>query len=133
MGQRWKKPDDWFVFQTSLSYQHFDLNDFGSFFSFTNGRANNLALTAVLGRNSVSDPIFPVWGSNVQVSVKATPPYSAFRGDDFYVNEDGDRPGKREACEKHGVEYIVAARTPEEGLEARSSTDIKASLAASRR
>lgn len=89
LGQRWKKPDDWFVFQTSLSYQHFDLNDFGSFFSFTNGRANNLALTAVLGRNSVSDPIFPVWGSNVQVSVKATPPYSAFRGDDFYVNEDG--------------------------------------------
>lgn len=53
--------------------------------------------------------------------------------DIFYVNEDGDRPGKREACEKHGVEYIVAARTPEEGLEARSSTDIKASLAASRR
>ena len=89
LGQRWKKPDDWFVFQTSLSYQHFDLNDFGSFFSFTNGRANNLALTAVLGRNSVSDPIFPVWGSNVQVSVKATPPYSAFRGDDFYVNEEG--------------------------------------------
>ena len=89
LGQRWKKPDDWFVFQTALSYQHFNLNEFGSFFSFTNGRANNLALTAVVGRNSVSDPIFPVWGSNIQVSVKATPPYSAFRPDGFYVNDDG--------------------------------------------
>ncbi|MDA0945427.1 MAG: outer membrane protein assembly factor BamA [Bacteroidetes bacterium] len=89
LGQRWKKPDDWFVFQTALSYQHFNLNDFGSFFSFSNGRANNLALTAVVGRNSVSDPIFPVWGSNIEVSVKATPPYSAFRPDDFYQNEDG--------------------------------------------
>ena len=89
LGQRWKKPDDWFVFQAALSYQHFNLNDFGSFFSFSNGRANNLALTAVVGRNSVSDPIFPVWGSNVEVSVKATPPYSAFRPDGFYTNEDG--------------------------------------------
>ena len=89
LGQRWKKPDDWFVFQAALSYQHFILNEFGSFFSFSNGRANNVALTAVVGRNSVSDPIFPVWGSNVEVSVKATPPYSAFRPDGFYVNEDG--------------------------------------------
>jgi len=89
LGQRWKKPDDWFVFQTALSYQHFNLNEFGSFFSFSNGRANNLALTAVVGRNSVSDPIFPVWGSNVEVSVKATPPYSAFRPEGFYTNEDG--------------------------------------------
>ena len=89
LGQRWKKPDDWFVFQAALSYQHFNLNEFGSFFSFSNGRANNLALTAVVGRNSVSDPIFPVWGSNIEVSVKATPPYSAFRPDGFYTNEDG--------------------------------------------
>ena len=89
LGQRWKKPDDWFVFRAAFSYQHFNLNEFGSFFSFSNGRANNLALTASLGRNSVSDPIFPVWGSNVEVSVKATPLYSAFRPDGFYTNEDG--------------------------------------------
>ena len=89
LGQRWKKPDDWFVFRAALSYQHFNLDDFGSFFSFTKGRANNLALNAVVGRNSVSDPIFPVWGSNVEVSVKATPPYSFFRPDGFYTNEDG--------------------------------------------
>lgn len=82
LGQRWKKPDDWFVMQAALSYQHFVLNDYGVFFSFANGVSNNLALTWSLGRNSVSDPIYPVWGSNVNVTVKATPPYSAFRGDD---------------------------------------------------
>lgn len=82
LGQRWKRPDDWFVMQAALSYQHFLLNDYGVFFSFANGVSNNLALTWSLGRNSVSDPIYPVWGSNVNVTVKATPPYSAFRGED---------------------------------------------------
>ena len=48
--------------------------------------------------------------------------------DIFFVNEDGDRPGKRPACEERGVEYIVGARKPDAGLAERSSTDIKAML-----
>lgn len=93
LGQRWKKPDDWFVMQAALSYQHFVLNDYGVFFSFANGVSNNVALTLSLGRNSVSDPIFPVWGSNVNLTLKATPPYSAFRGDDvdYASMSDQDR------------------------------------------
>ena len=27
--------------------------------------------------------------------------------DIFFVNEDGDKPGKREACEKRGIKYQV--------------------------
>ena len=84
LGQRWKKPDDWFVMQAALSYQNFNLNNYGSFFSFSNGRSNNLAAEFILGRSSISDPIYPTWGSNVEVSVKATLPYSAFRPDDYY-------------------------------------------------
>ena len=79
-GQRWRKPDDWFVMQAALSYQNFLLDDYGVFFSFSNGRSNNLALNLSIGRNSISDPIFPTWGSNVNLSVRATPPYSMFRG-----------------------------------------------------
>jgi len=79
-GQRWRKPDDWFVMQAALSYQNFLLDDYGVFFSFSNGRSNNLALNLSIGRNSISDPIFPTWGSNVNLSVRATPPYSLFRG-----------------------------------------------------
>ena len=86
LGQRWKKPDDWFLMRASLSYQNFNLDNYGSFFSFSNGRSNNLSAQLTLGRNSISDPIFPTWGSNVEVSVKATIPYSMFRPDDYYEN-----------------------------------------------
>ena len=84
LGQRWKKPDDWFQMRASLSYQNFNLNNYGSFFSFSNGSSNNLAAQFTLGRNSISDPIYPTWGSNVEVSVRATVPYSLFRPDDYY-------------------------------------------------
>ena len=86
-GQRWKKPDDWFTMNVALSYQHFNLDNYGVFFSFSDGVANNLAANFTLARNSISDPIYPVWGSNISLSVKATPPYSKFRADDTdYVN-----------------------------------------------
>ena len=92
-GQRWRKPDDWFVMQAALSYQNFLLDDYGVFFSFSNGRSNNLALNLSIGRNSISDPIFPTWGSNVNLSVRATPPYSLFRGPgvDYTTMTDQER------------------------------------------
>lgn len=88
LGQRLKKPDDWFAMNLALSYQHFVLNDYGVFFSFSNGKSNNLALNYTISRNSVSDPIFPVWGSNVTLSIKATPPYSVLRGESDIYYED---------------------------------------------
>ena len=79
IGQRWKQPDDWFTVNAGLSYQRFDFDQYNSgLFSFTDGRSNNIALNLIVSRNSVSDPIFPVWGSEVRLSVKATPPYSLF-------------------------------------------------------
>ncbi len=45
--------------------------------------------------------------------------------DIFVVNEDGSRPEKEAFCKNRGIEYVVLKRTPQEGLEARSSTDIK--------
>ncbi len=45
---------------------------------------------------------------------------------DFYaVNEDGDKPVKREYCEKHGIVYRVFKRTPKPGLPRRQSTDLR--------
>ena len=48
--------------------------------------------------------------------------------DVFFVNEDGDKELKRQQCAERGIEYVVAARQPDKGLEARSSTSIKAGL-----
>ena len=48
--------------------------------------------------------------------------------DIFVVNADGASEAKRQFCAERGIEYVVLQRTPSEGLEARSSTSIKASL-----
>ena len=43
----------------------------------------------------------------------------------YAVNEDGDRPEKRQYCESHGIEYRVLKRIPKEGLPRRQSTDLR--------
>lgn len=75
-GQRWQKPDDWFLFFGGLSYQHFDLNNYGSFFSFNNGYSNNLAANFTIERSSLSETIYPTWGSKITLSSKFTLPYT---------------------------------------------------------
>ena len=57
------------------------------------------------------------------------PTVEALKPDRFVVNADGSSEEKRRFCEERGIEYIVLDRTPAEGLEARSSTSIKATLA----
>ena len=47
-------------------------------------------------------------------------------GPDIYVvNEDGDRPEKREYCEAHGIEYRVLTRLPKQGLPVRQSAEFR--------
>lgn len=48
--------------------------------------------------------------------------------DVFVVNADGGSEEKRQICKDRGIEYIELQRTPAEGLEARSSSGLKASL-----
>ena len=85
LGKRLKKPDDYFLLYAGISYQHFDLNNFGSVFSFADGQSNNLALSASISRNSLSDPIYPQYGSNIKLSFKGTAPYSAFNNVSNYA------------------------------------------------
>jgi len=55
----------------------------------------------------------------------ADPEIRRLKPDIYAVNEDGDKGGKREYCEKHGIEYLVLKRTPAPGLPKRSSTDLR--------
>jgi cytidyltransferase-like protein len=57
--------------------------------------------------------------------VDADPEIKALKPDIYAVNEDGDKGGKREYCEKLGLEYLVLKRTPAPGLPRRSSTDLR--------
>ena len=53
------------------------------------------------------------------------PTVDFLKPDIFVVNEDGSTSEKEAFCKERGIEYVVLKRTPQEGLEARSSTDIK--------
>ncbi len=54
------------------------------------------------------------------------PTLDIVRPDVFVVNSDGANPEKEKVCRERGIEYVVLERTPQEGLTARSSTDLKA-------
>lgn len=55
----------------------------------------------------------------------AEPEIAKIKPDIYAVNEDGDKPEKREFCEKHGLEYVVLKRLPKEGLPRRESTVLR--------
>ena len=55
----------------------------------------------------------------------AEPEIEAIQPDIYAVNEDGDKPEKREFCEKHGLEYAVLKRAPATGLPRRESTHLR--------
>ena len=55
----------------------------------------------------------------------AEPEIERIQPDMYAVNEDGDKPIKREFCEQHGIEYVVLKRVPKEGLPKRESTKLR--------
>ena len=55
----------------------------------------------------------------------AEPDIEKLKPDIYAVNEDGDKPEKREFCKQHGLEYRVLKRLPKPGLTRRSSTDLR--------
>ena len=57
--------------------------------------------------------------------VDADPEIRRLKPDIYAVNEDGDKGGKREYCQRMGLEYLVLKRTPAPGLPKRSSTDLR--------
>jgi cytidyltransferase-like protein len=55
----------------------------------------------------------------------AEPEILRLKPDIYAVNEDGDKGGKREYCERLGIQYLVLRRAPAPGLPRRSSTDLR--------
>ncbi len=55
----------------------------------------------------------------------AEPEIQRLKPDIYAVNEDGDKGGKRDYCEKHGIQYLVLKRTPAPGLPRRTSTNLR--------
>jgi cytidyltransferase-like protein len=55
----------------------------------------------------------------------AEPEIESVKPDMYAVNEDGDKPEKRQFCESRGLEYVVLQRTPAAGLPRRESTHLR--------
>lgn len=56
------------------------------------------------------------------------PTLDIVKPDMLVVNTDGASEAKAQLCRERGMEYVVLERTPHEGMAARSSTSLKASL-----
>lgn len=89
-GYRLSFPDDYFTVYHELSFEHYRLQNMGSYFYFladesgqVNGTFNNFSLNTVFGRNSVDNPLYSRRGSQFSISLKATPPFSLFTGKDY--------------------------------------------------
>lgn len=94
LGQRLKWPDDYFTLSQSLSYQRYDMNNYGiiTSLSYDDGSANNVSYSISLSRNSSGpNPIFPTSGSEVSLGLKLTPPFSLLNGKDYTSLTDQEK------------------------------------------
>ena len=81
LGTRLRWPDDNFVFRTGINLQTLTLDNWSELFTtdqnevVRTGNYNNFSFQFSLSRNTATDPIFPRQGSNIELSLQATPPY----------------------------------------------------------
>ena len=85
LGRRLKWPDDYFSLSQTISLQSYNLKEYPiATFSFSTGVSNNLSYAVNLSRNSSgANPVFPTYGSEFLVGLKATFPYSLVNGKDY--------------------------------------------------
>lgn len=102
LGTQMRWPDDFFSRSTTLSLENIQLDEYqnsvfqiinenGQSVRISNGNFKNFSITQNFTRSSISDPLFPRRGSRVSLSIQLTPPYSLFRGNDFYLLSEDER------------------------------------------
>lgn len=93
LGNRLRWPDDFFTLYQSINLQIYTLDNYARILPVGTGTGtfNVFSYNIVLGRNSISQPIYPRSGSNVSLSLEVTPPYSAFSNQDYALLEENDR------------------------------------------
>ncbi|MBR2367510.1 MAG: outer membrane protein assembly factor BamA [Alistipes sp.] len=89
-GKRLQWPDPYFTFYGEFGYQRYGLKGWDSFI-ISDGNSNTLSLKLVLQRSSVDAPFFSRQGSEITLSVQATPPFSLWDGKDYASNTLSDQ------------------------------------------
>ncbi len=83
IGKRLRWPDDYFMLSMSLSYTRYMLSNWDYFLNIKTGNCNNLNFSLNLSRTSTDNQLFPRRGSEFDLSVSLTPPWSAFNNKDY--------------------------------------------------
>jgi outer membrane protein insertion porin family len=104
LGKRLTWPDDYFVLYNELEFQQYHLNEYGSNFVIDNGFSYVINYNVSLSRSSQDQMIYPRRGSSFSFGLKITPPYSAFREDNFW---------EISAAEKLAIRDEIADQYPE--------------------
>ena len=98
-GTRLRWPDNNFVFRAGVNMQILGLTQWSNLFItdqgevVRNGNFNNFSGQFTLARTTATDPIFPKEGSNIELTVKLTPPYRSlgFRDDPELLTDVEER------------------------------------------
>jgi outer membrane protein insertion porin family len=75
-SRRLKWPDNYFNLSQTISLQHYKLDNYPLFGIRSNGLYQSYSYSIALGRYSTDAPIYPRAGSELNLSLELTPPYS---------------------------------------------------------
>lgn len=108
LGRRLTWPDDYFTIYHGINLMRYKLNNYATIFNFGtgNGNFNVISYNVSIGRNSVSQPIYPRYGSELVMSLELTPPYSSINSVDYEQEYPGTaNKAKREDAMYKWVEF----------------------------
>ena len=94
LGRRLTWPDDYFSLYQGINLKRYNLNNYQTGYLNVgdgNGQFNLISYNFVLSRNSVSQPIYPRNGSEFQLGLEITPPYSLFSSKDYSSLEENEK------------------------------------------
>lgn len=107
LGKRLTWPDDYFQLFQAITLQEYSLDNYAGLgaFGFTDGQSRNFSYQITLSRNSINQPLYPTWGSEIRLTLRLTPPYSLLSGEKSY----NDLPPelKYKYVEYHKWKFVV--------------------------
>jgi len=90
LGQRLRWPDMFFTLHQSINFQRYNINNFSHVFNVRDdGLYYNVSYTISLSRQDLDGAIFPRTGSDMSISLQATPPYSLLGANRSLDEPDG--------------------------------------------
>ena len=106
-GKRLRWPDDYFTLSMQIAFQKYILKNW-SYFLMTDGSANNLNFSIALNRTSTDNQLYPRRGSEFELSVTLTPPWSKWDGKDYEhlaTNSQSSTYSKEQKEKYQWIEY----------------------------